>query len=174
MSDGKSFYIFPMFRDLTATFTVSNINKNNMKTLMIVFLTMGLATASMGQNIPKSEVPSIVLNAFQAKFSNATEVEWELKGDEYKAEFEIGKRNHDVWIDKTGAIKKHKEDFPKKDLPAAITQKLEKEFQTYRIDDADKIELDGKVFYQVELENGTDERKLLLTADGKLESNTID
>ena len=145
-----------------------------MKTPLMLFFIIGLTSVSFAQDVPKSQVPSVVLNVFQAKFSNATDVEWELKGDEYKAEFEIGKRDHDVWIDKSGNIKKHKEDFPKKDLPAAITEKLEKEFQTYRIDDADKIEMDGKVFYQVELENGSDKRKLLLSADGKLESKAID
>jgi hypothetical protein len=145
-----------------------------MKTFMISFVLGGLALTSNAQDIPKSQVPSLVLNAFQTKFANATDVEWELKGDDYKAEFEIGKRNHDVWIDKSGNIKKHKEDFPKSDLPAAVKQKLESEFSNYKIDDADKVEVDGKVYYQIELDGNNEERKILFSADGKIESKNVD
>ncbi len=145
-----------------------------MKAFMISFVLGGLTLTSNAQDIPKSQVPSVVLNAFQSKFANATDVEWELKGDDYKAEFEIGKRDHDVWIDKSGNIKKHKEDFPKSELPAAIKQKLQSDFPNYKIDDADKVEMEGKVFYQIELEGNNEERKILLNADGKVESNNVD
>jgi uncharacterized membrane protein YkoI len=119
-------------------------------------------------------VPSVVLNAFQGKFSNATDVEWESKNELYKAEFEVDKRGHDVWIDKTGKITKHKEDFPKKDLPQAVQQQLTNEFKAYKLDDADKIEMDGKIFYQVELDGTSDDRKVLFSADGKVQENTVD
>jgi hypothetical protein len=145
-----------------------------MKSWLVLFYAIGLTVNVSAQNIPQSQVPSVVLNAFQGKFANATDTEWETKGELYKAEFKVDKRGHDVWIDKAGKITKHKEDFPKKDLPQAIQQQITTEFKAYKLDDADKIEMDGKVFYQVELDGASDDRKVLFSADGKVQENTVD
>jgi hypothetical protein len=149
------------------------LKNENMKTLLVLFYIAGITLAN-AQSIPQTEVPSVVLNAFQQKYSNAKDVEWENKGETYKAEFEVGSRGHDVWIDKSGKITKHKEDFPKKELPQAIQQQISTEFKAYKLDDADKIEMDGKVFYQVELDGTSDDRKVLFTADGKVQENNVD
>ena len=145
-----------------------------MKSWLVLFYAVGLTFNAAAQDIPQSQVPSVVLNAFQGTFTNAADVEWETKGDLFKAEFELNKRGHDVWIDKTGKITKHKEDFPKKDLPQAIQQQIASEFKAYKLDDADKIDMDGKIFYQVELDGTTDDRKVLFSEDGKVQENTID
>jgi Putative beta-lactamase-inhibitor-like, PepSY-like len=145
-----------------------------MKSLLILFYFVGLTVSANGQVIPQSQVPPVVLKAFQEKFGSATDVKWETKTELYKAEFKVNKRGHDVWIDKTGKITKTKEDFPKKDLPAAIQQQITSEFKAYKLDDADKIEMDGKIFYQVELDGTSDDRKVLFSADGKVQENTVD
>ena len=145
-----------------------------MKSWLVLFCIMGLTLNAHAQVIPQSQVPPVVLKAFQEKFASATEVKWETKSELYKAEFKVNKRGHDVWIDKTGKITKTKEDFPKKDLPAAIQQQITSEFKAYKLDDADKIEMDGKVFYQVELDGTADDRKVLFSADGKVQENTVD
>ena len=88
-----------------------------MKSWLVLFCFVGLTLNANAQVIPQSQVPPVVLKAFQEKFASATEVKWETKSELYKAEFKVDKRGHDVWIDKTGKITKHKEDFPKKDLP---------------------------------------------------------
>ena len=145
-----------------------------MKSWLVLFYIIGLTLNAHAQVIPQSQVPPVVLKAFQEKFASATEVKWETKSELYKAEFKVNKRGHDVWIDKTGKITKTKEDFPKKDLPAAIQQQITSEFKAYKLDDADKIEMDGKVFYQVELDGTADDRKVLFSADGKVQENTVD
>jgi len=140
-----------------------------MKTLTLIIMATGFSIAVSGQDIPQSQVPSPVLNALQSKFSNAKDLEWEMSGDLYKAEFEIGRNDHDVWIDKSGNIVKHREDFPKAELPAAIRQKIETEFKDYTIDDVDKIETDGKVFYEVDLDSRSGDRDVLFTSDGNIQ-----
>jgi uncharacterized membrane protein YkoI len=134
----------------------------------IIALVAGLSTAAISQDISEKEVPSSALTAFKAKYPNAGPVRWEKKSDGYKAEFEISSREHDLWLDKDGNITKHKEDFPKSELPQAVTQKLKTDFKDYTIDDADKIEDGGKVIYEIDLQ-GKDERKVFLSADGKVE-----
>ena len=143
-----------------------------MKTLIVILLGIaGLHTMAAAQGLPQSQLPTVVLNAFQSKYQNTKDAKWELKGELYKAEFKVESRKHEVWINKTGVITRHKEDFPKGQLPEAIREKLAKDFKDYKIDDADKIEADGKVFYQVDLESPQGERKLLFTADGQLQEN---
>ncbi len=34
--------------------------------------------------------------------------------------------------------------------------------------------MDGKIFYQVELDGTPDDRKVLFSADGKVQENTVD
>jgi hypothetical protein len=145
-----------------------------MKSWFVLICAVGLSFNAGAQPISQNQVPPVVLNAFQGKFANVPEVKWEKKEELYKAEFKVGKRGHDVWIDKTGKITKIKEDFPKKDLPAAIQQQITNEFKAYKLDDADKVEMDGKIFYQVELDGAAEDRKVLFTADGKIQENTVD
>ena len=145
-----------------------------MKAFLVFMYVVGLAFYVSAQEIPQSQVPAAVLSAFQGKFTDVKDLEWETKGDLYKAEFKMGSRGHDVWLDKNGMITKHKEDFPKKELPEVIRQQIENEFNAYALDDADKIEMDGKIFYQVELDGTPDDRKVLFTEDGKIQDNTID
>jgi hypothetical protein len=146
-----------------------------MRTIInIMVLVAGLSTAAISQDIAEKDVPSSTLTALKAKYPNAGEVRWEKKSNGYKAEFEVSSREHDLWIDKNGNITKHKEDFPKSELPQAITQKLKTEFKDYTIDDADKIEEGGKVIYEIDLEGAKGERKVFLTADGTVNENYVD
>lgn len=145
-----------------------------MKTWITLIFVSGLTIVAQGQNPTQPEIPSVVLNAFQQKYANLESVKWETKGDLYKAEFKVGSRGHDVWLDKSGKIKKHKEDFPKKELPASIQQQLSSEFKSYKLDDADKIETDGQVFYEVKLDGADQDRKVLFSEDGKVQENKVD
>ncbi len=137
-------------------------------------MVVAIATSAIAQDVAERDVPSVVLNALRSKYSNAIKVEWELQNDLYKAEFEIGSRDHDVWIDRNGTIVKHKEEFPQRELPQAIMQKLQSEFAGYKIDDAEKIEEGGNIYYEVELDGRRDERKILFTSEGDVRENNID
>lgn len=140
-----------------------------MKKLIFAICLAGASTVAVAQDIRQSEVPSVVLNAFQSKFSNAADVEWEMKGDLYKVEFEIGKFDHDLWIDKNGKVVKHKEELSKSDLPPAINDKIKAEYKDYRVDDVYKIESDGKVTYEVELDGNRGDREITFAPDGTVQ-----
>src|SRR5687768_16182268 len=145
------------------------MNKFNLaKTLVLILLSLTLHVDLVAQD---NQIPREVLASFQSKFPNATDLKWEAKKELYKAEFKIGSRANDVWLDKTGAIKKHKQDFPKKELPEVIRKKVESDFSGFKIDDADKIEENGEVFYEVDIKGATEERKLLFTAAGVIKEN---
>ena len=145
-----------------------------MKTLMFIVLAIGLVSVAEAQDISQNEVPSVVLNEFQSKYPKATDVEWNLSSDLYQVEFEVDRKDHDLWIDKSGAIKKQKIDIPQAQLPDVIKQKIGSEFKGYQIDDIDRIEEDGKVSFLVDLDGKVDDREVLFTEDGKIQSNIVD
>ncbi|HYI78399.1 MAG TPA: PepSY-like domain-containing protein [Chryseolinea sp.] len=140
-----------------------------MKTFILFIFAAGYTSAACTQDIAQADIPSLVLNSFQSKFSNARDVEWERKGALFKVEFEIANRDHDLWLDEGGNIKKHKEELSETDLPAAIKQKLNSDFKEYRVDDVDKIETEGKVIFQVDLDGKSGDREEWFSADGTMQ-----
>ncbi|MDV3308337.1 MAG: PepSY-like domain-containing protein [Cyclobacteriaceae bacterium] len=139
-----------------------------MKTLFLI-LFVGSITYAMAQDVPKSQVPAEVSNAFASKFAKAKDVEWEMEGDLYKVDFEVGSRDHEAWIDKSGTIRKHREELSNRDLPQVISEKVKTEFQEYRIDDAHKVEADGKTLYHIDLDGPGEDREVWFAEDGTIE-----
>lgn len=139
-----------------------------MKKYIAVLGFIGVVFTSCAQNTVQGEIPSVVLNSFQQKFSNATDIEWKVKDNVYKVEFDTGNNEHEVWIDHTGKIISHKEEIRTNQLPAVIANAIKRDFPGYRIEDADKIDTDGTVTYKVEVDKGSLEWKATYDASGKL------
>lgn len=139
--------------------------------MKVIYLTialgLGCSFIACAQDIPQNEVPSVVLNAFQSGYPNALDVEWEKKGQIYSVEYEIGKTDHKAWFDQSGKIVKHEEEIGKTELPDAVKQTVNEQFKDYRIDDAEKIEKDGKAYYKIELDGPMGDRTIFTGASGK-------
>ncbi len=140
-----------------------------MKLLISSLLMVGLSTAAIAQDVAKNDVPSAVLNTFNTNFSNAVDIEWEMEGDLYKGEFEIGKAEHEVWIDKSGNINRHKSDISKEELPERVREKIKSDYKDYSIDDVEKIEIDGTVYYEIELDGKSRDLDIILSPDGTVQ-----
>lgn len=131
------------------------------------FLGTGIIFA---QDIPESQVPSVIVNKFKAEFPKAKDVEWELKGEEYNVEFEIGWfSDYEAWFSTSGQLLRYKQEISRRDLPIAIKDAIKNQYSGYHIDDVEKIVENGKEIYKVEIEKGNDDRNLLFSADGKLQ-----
>lgn len=135
-----------------------------------------LVTAAVAQDIPQSQVPSVVVNNFQKAFPKATGVEWEMDGDRYKVEFEVGllSLDHDAWYDKAGQLLRHKEEISKSDLPRKVTAKVKQEFKGYRIEDVEKITEGNKIIYTLDVKSRMEEWKLAVDSEGNLLSKVAD
>lgn len=136
------------------------------KTFLLIGV-MGFSLASCGQNISAADVPSLVLNTFKATFTNAVDIEWEKKKDHYEADFEVGTADHEVRINPTGTILLHKQQMSTLDLPKVITDQLTAKFKDFKLDEADKLEKDGKVYYQVELDKRFTEKRMVFAENGE-------
>lgn len=139
-----------------------------MKLLASSILALSLAGCSLVDNdIPASKVPSVVKNAFEQQYTNAVDVEWEKRKGNFEVDFEVTNVDYAAVYNQEGQLLMAKRDIPYSELPAAVANKIALDFPDHYIDDVDKIEIDGGVLYQVELEGSIRDRKLVYNADGQ-------
>lgn len=135
--------------------------------LIAVFI-FGAGTI-FAQDIPQSEVPSVVLNTFKKEFPKAVDIEWEKKGEQFNVEFELGwSVDYEAWFSADGKLIRYTEDIPAKDLPNAVKNTITSQYKDYRVDDAEKIVTNGVETYKVELEKGKEEIKVIFSKKGKV------
>ena len=144
------------------------------KQIIILFPLALLIFSCSGQEISKDKVPSLVLNSLKAKYPLANDVDWKKQGNIYEAEIDINDSTEiSLRIDEGGKLIMEKQDVPDKDLTSAIMTVINNKYKDYRLDDVEKIENSGTVYYQVELKGkGKKELNLVFSTDGS-EENTI-
>ena len=148
-----------------------------MKKQFLVFgTTLAIALTTQAQDIPQSQVPSVIVNEFNKQFPKATDVEWEMDGSLYDVEFEIGWNiDHEVWYNAEGKMVKHKEDISKSELPKAVIDKIKADFKGYSIDDLERISDNGKVVYKMELDALVQQDfDVVMDSEGKIISKIAD
>lgn len=129
-----------------------------------------------GQDLHSSQIPEKILYDFKQSFPDAKDVSWERKGDLYEVEFEIGFWNNDrkLWYDAKGKKVGYREDIPKKKLPEAVMNAIQKNYKYYWIKDVEKYVSEGKTTYQVELKSFTHEWKIVFDISGEELSKVSD
>jgi hypothetical protein len=128
-----------------------------------------MAISCNSQNISKDEVPSLVLNSLKTKYPFSTDVKWQKHGNFYEAEFDINDTTEvSAQIDENGNIIMEKQDIPYSELNLTVTSVIKTQFRNYKMDDIEKIEKNGNVYYQVELKRkGKKELNLVFSNDGQ-------
>lgn len=137
-----------------------------MKQRLFLVACLLFSSLTYAQDIPVSSVPAAVMNSFNKAFPKAVKVEWEMKGDLYNADFDVERRDHEVWINSKGAIVKHKQEIKSRELPAAVASSLKQNFKGFWIDDVDKYEVGKQFFYKIELKTLTQEKNVVLDSKG--------
>lgn len=142
-----------------------------MKNLILTISILGLSITNISaQDIRQSEVPSIILNHFQKSFPKAADIDWEIKGNYYEVEFETGflGDDHKILYSRDGKLVRHEEEISKSNLPKTVQASIKRSFNGYRTDDIKKITESGKVIYNVELKNYSQEWKVVFDAQGRI------
>ena len=139
-----------------------------MKMILFAVLFSGSAALAVdAQDIKAEDVPQAVAGALTQKYASATDLDWEMDGSNYEAEFDINRTDHTVLIDPSGNILMTKSDIMQNDLPQSVKSAVDQKYKGMALDDMERVEKDGNTYYQVELdEKGTD-RKLVFSADGQ-------
>jgi len=119
------------------------------------------------KDIKESEVPQAVVETFNQEFASAKDVEWEQKGDMYKAEFDLGDEEKEARFDQAGKLKMTKTEIEKEALPEKVRATLDKDYAGYKIDDVYKVEAKNKTFYKVETKKDGKKEKFVFDDSGK-------
>lgn len=136
-----------------------------------MFLLVGSTICA--QEVQPKNVPSIIINALQLKFPKATDVVWELEKGLYKAEFEIGRLEYEVWLDYGGKVKRWKQDFDKQQLPNAVKLSIKRSFDGFVPSSVERLQEGKSVFYKMRLTKSKEKHKVLFTEHGKLMSDQV-
>src|SRR5690606_21201669 len=126
---------------------------------------MGCSLFSGNGDIPEREVPSVIRNSFDTEFPEAVETDWEKKREDFEVDFEVNKADYSALFTKTGEMVMVKQEVELKSLPGPVNEVLQKEYAGYRIEEAEKIDMEGIIYFQIELEGKFLEKKEVFTED---------
>ena len=139
-----------------------------MKKILVGFALIGTSViAAQAQDVAAQDVPEAVKSALSQKFANATDLDWEMSGSNYEADFDVNRIDHTVLLDPSGKILMTKRDILEKDLPQGIRTAISQNYKGMRVDDVEQVEKDGKTYYQLELDQKGQDKKVVLAQDGK-------
>jgi uncharacterized membrane protein YkoI len=142
------------------------------KWMLSLSILLGGTLVSCGQDFRAKDVPSIVKNAFQAKFVKAVDVDWEKKGADYEVAFELNKADYKALLDEFGTLKMYKQELSAHKLPGEIRNAIRTKYKSYRIDEAELLKISGVSYYQIDLDGRLPDVKIVFAADGQ-EMETI-
>lgn len=127
---------------------------------------------------PQDTVSEDILRTFSEMFPQASNVQWELRGDYAKASFDLpdetkspAKGKNSAWFsNRDGEWNMTEKDIRYEELPDAVKTAFEaSEYSSWRIDDVDMIIRHGvEEIYVIEVEQGNNETDLYYSADGIL------
>ncbi|MCA1759654.1 MAG: hypothetical protein LC658_07775, partial [Bacteroidales bacterium] len=99
--------------------------------LLVILLFSGNILA---QKISQNNVPAVILNSFQVKFPTADDVEWRLDKGNYRVDFEVNNKDHEVQLDERGRFVKHKQDLYVSEIPKDVLETITKKVPFFDVD----------------------------------------
>ena len=148
------------------------MNILNLKTSLAALLLTATITA---QDLKIEDIPKNLSDEFKKAYPTASDVEWEMEGNQYQVEFEIDRRDHEIWYDADAKVVKSEQEISKDDLPEQIKSTLSSTYGAYKIEDIETTEENNTVTYVIDLEKGwNDEKTVVLDKNGTVTSEYND
>ena len=121
------------------------------------------------QEISPDKVPSVVKEAFKAKFPNATKLSWEIeRKDVYEVNFMNGKDKQAAQFDKSGKWEKTELAIETSTLPKTVSESLSKAYPGYKITECEQIETPQyKLAYELDIAKGTAKSEVQILPNGE-------
>ena len=134
------------------------------------------------------EVPEATRTSFEAKYPQANNVSWDypepvivapvewewtdwptIDSNDYIARFRLNDNDYWVWYDDSGDwIGTVEEVNDNAALPAAVNKVVKAQFPGYTIKSIDKENDKNRTAYEIQMENGEDKMKALITENGEI------
>lgn len=123
---------------------------------------------SYSQEIQQKNVPAVVLNAFQLKFSNASDTEWRLEKGLYRVNFELNDKDNQVLINYKGVILRHTQDLYVSEIPVSVMKTIKDKVSFFDIGDADLIEEGRNITWYIRMEINDKDHEFIINERGTL------
>lgn len=118
--------------------------------------------------------PASLNTTFSNEFPNARDIEWEESTSMYRVEFEIGRQDYKAYYDKDGALVFYKREIYVNELPSIIKNAVLNKYPNFRIDDVEVYNKANVLTYEVKVEKGDLEYKVMLDDAGTILSEIMD
>ena len=99
-----------------------------LKILAVVLFTSGFAKA---QELNSADVPGNLNDAFNKEYPKATNAEWKKELDHYKVEFDLDRRDHEVWYNASGNMLKKELEITEAELPQVVRSIIKSKYAGY-------------------------------------------
>lgn len=138
-----------------------------MKTLLVV-LGLGLAiTHANAQRVRVGEVPLPVQKSLQKNYG-IKDADWDREGANFEANFEEKDKDVSVLFDAAGSVLETEREIARGELPKAVINALRVDYPDFKLEESSKIEANGVITYETEVEKGEQTFDLIFDAEGKL------
>jgi hypothetical protein len=131
---------------------------------IVVTLTVLLSLISVSSFANDEKVNSKVLESFQSNFKNATEVDWSVSENFYKADFSLNGQYVAAYYDEAGQLIALTRNISSNQLPISLQTDLKKDRENYWISGLFEVANEQGTTYYVTLENA--DTKLVLKSAG--------
>lgn len=135
-----------------------------MKTIIVLFVTLTFGTMFAQNN----NVPKVVKAKFKVLYPKAEDVKWDKENKFFEADFDLNDVEMSILIDAKGKVHEIETSLENKELPKAVLKNLAKDFPGYELNEAAKIERNGKTTFEAEIEKDEKKYDAIYSVSGKL------
>lgn len=132
--------------------------------LLFTFLTVNI----FAQEISQRNVPAVVLNAFQLKFPNATDVDWRLEKGNYRIKFEVNNKDNELILDDRGNVIRHHQDLYGSEVPESVLNTIKSRVALFDLNDADRITEGNNIVYEINFEISDKDHDFWINEKGEI------
>jgi len=126
----------------------------------LITLTVLFSLISMSSFASDSKVDSRVLKSFETSFKNATEVDWTVTNNFYKAKFSLNGQYVAAYFDASGNMIAITRNISSTQLPISLQTNLKNNYEGFWISDLFEVANEEGTTYYVTVENA--DTKLIL------------
>jgi hypothetical protein len=120
-----------------------------MKRIIGIFVFVLFAGNTFAQSISQSNIPAVVLNAFQLDYPNAEDVKWKLEKGNYRVDYRVNSKAHKLTLENNGNVLKHSQDLFISEVPKVVQEAIGTKVPYFDMHDADKYEEGDKITYEI-------------------------
>ena len=131
---------------------------------IVITLTVLFSLVSLSSFAKEEKVNARVLESFQSSFKNATEVDWTVSENFYKADFSLNGQYVAAYYDDAGQLIALTRNISSTQLPISLQTSLKKDHEAYWISDLFEVANEQGTTYYVTLENA--DTKMVLKSSG--------